>query len=107
MISCSREAQAVAKGLTIEDGEEIPPAERKKQILKRIREWERFEANCHMLKELEKEKKKLKKQLEEKKRRRNSLGHQINQKEKNKALDEYKLRKAKSIADPISPVDDE
>ena len=45
-----REATAVAKGLVLEEGEEIPPAMRKKQILKRIREWEKFEANCNMLK---------------------------------------------------------
>ena len=81
---------------------------RKKQILKRIREWERFEANCHMLRELEREKKKLKKQLEEKKRRRNSLGHQISQsKRSQQSLDQHKLRKANSIASPLSPVDDE
>ena len=40
----------MAKGLVLEEGEEIPPAMRKKQILKRIREWEKFEANCNMLK---------------------------------------------------------
>ena len=99
----------MAKGLTIEDGEEVPPAVRKKQILKRIREWERFEANCHMLRELEREKKKLKKQLEEKKRRRNSLGHQISQSKRSQSqsLDQHKLRKANSIASPLSPVDDE
>ena len=38
---CCREAQAVAKGLVLEEGEEVPPAMKKKQILKRIREWER------------------------------------------------------------------
>ena len=106
----SREAQAVAKGLTIEDGEDIPPAEKRKQILKRIREWERFEANCHMLKELEREKKKLKKQLEEKKRRRNSLGHQMTQGNKRSqelAEPQHSLRKAQSIADPLSPVEDD
>ena len=106
----SREAQAVAKGLTIEEGEDIPPAEKRKQILKRIREWERFEANCHMLKELEREKKKLKKQLEEKKRRRNSLGYQMTQRTKrSQELTEPKhsLRKAQSIADPLSPVEDD
>ena len=95
--------------MTIEDGEEIPPAEKRKQILKRIREWERFEANCHMLKELEREKKKLKKQLEEKKRRRNSLGHQMTERTKrSQELSEppHSLRKAQSIADPLSPVED-
>ena len=54
--SVCREAQAVAKGLVLEEGEEIPPAMRKKQILKRIREWEKFEANCNMLKVLKSEK---------------------------------------------------
>ena len=59
-----REAQAVAKGLVLEDGEDIPQAIRRKQVIKRINEWEKFEANCHMLKEIEKEKKKLKRQIE-------------------------------------------
>ena len=54
--SVCREAQAVAKGLVLEEGEEIPPAMRKKQILKRIREWEKFEANCNMLKVFKSEK---------------------------------------------------
>ena len=60
-----------------------------------------------MLRELEREKKKLKKQLEEKKRRRNSLGHQMTETKRSQGWDEYKLRKAQSIADPISPVEDE
>ena len=89
-----REAQAVAKGLVLEEGEEIPPAMRKKQILKRIREWEKFEANCNMLKvfnlslryrrlyfdylfkELEKEKRKFRKQFGPGRRRYNSAGVQ-------------------------------
>ena len=109
ILCISREAQAVAKGLTIEEGEEIPPAEKRKQILKRIREWERFEANCHMLKELEREKKKLKKQLEEKKRRRNSLGVQLTRTKRSQEWTEHQhsLRKAQSIADPLSPVEDD
>ena len=88
----TREAQAVAKGLVLEEGEEMPPAMRKKQILKRIREWEKFEANCHMLKvlmmgvqrnfpssyiqELDKEKRKLRKQFGPGRRRYNSAGVQ-------------------------------
>ena len=69
-----REKEALAKGeIQTEDGK-IPSEVKKKQIQKRIQEWERFEANCLMLKELEREKKKLKKQLERKKRRK-SLGN--------------------------------
>ena len=85
----------MAKGLVLEEGEEIPPAMRKKQILKRIREWEKFEANCNMLKvfmtslrnenlftfvifikELEKEKRKFRKQFGPGRRRYNSAGVQ-------------------------------
>ena len=78
---------------------------KKKAILKRIREWERFEANCQMLKELERAKKKLKEQLR-RNRRRNSLGNSSKEQlDKVKGSKKSRMRKAKSVGypDQLSP----
>ena len=93
----NREAQAVAKGLVLEDGEDIPQAIRRKQIIKRINEWEKFEANCHMLREIEKEKKKLKRQLGH--RRHKSVELELSQ----SSNVHYNLRKIQSAVDGLSP----
>ena len=50
-----REQQSKAKG-ELEGEGEVPLDVRRKKTMMRIHEWERFEANCHMLKELEREK---------------------------------------------------
>ena len=51
-----REMQSKAKGEYLEHEGEVPLDIRRKKTMKRIHEWERFEANCYMLKELEREK---------------------------------------------------
>jgi hypothetical protein len=48
--------QSKAKGEFSEFEGEVPLDIRRKKTMKRIQEWERFEANCYMLKELEREK---------------------------------------------------
>ena len=78
---------------------------KKKEILKRIHEWERFEANCQMLKDLEKEKNKLKDQLK-KKRRRKSLGNSSREQlDSGTEMRNSRLRKAISVGypDQLSP----
>ena len=71
---------------------------KKKQILKRIREWEKFEANCHMLKELDKEKRKLKKQI---RKRHHSAG--TGTRSRIGVKDTNVLRKVKSEEGQLSP----
>ena len=101
MVQLIREAQAVAKGLVLEEGQDVPPAVRRKEILKRIREWERFEDNCKMLRELEREKRKLKKQLEDR-RRHHSSGSRSRRPRNNEEC-VHDLRKTKSLATQLSP----
>ena len=96
-----REAQAVAKGLVLEDGEDIPQAIRRKQVIKRINEWEKFEANCHMLKEIEKEKKKLKRQIEH--RRHKSVDLEGITQSSDVICKFRNLRKVHSAADGLAP----
>lgn len=90
----------MAKGLVLEEGQDVPPAVRRKEILKRIREWERFEANCNMLRDLEREKRKLKRQLGER-RRHNSAGPRSRSRTNETPV--HDLRKVKSLAGQLSP----
>ena len=89
----------MAKGEYYDDAH-IPSNVKKKQIIKRIHEWERFEANCQILRELDNEK--VSKISELQKQRRNSLDN-IVKKRKRKLSN---LRKAKSVSYPnqLSPV---
>ena len=89
----------MAKGEYYDDAH-IPSNVKKKKIIKRIHEWERFEANCQILRELDNEK--VSKISELQKQRRNSLDN-IVRKRKTKRSN---LRKAKSVSYPnqLSPV---
>ena len=51
-----REKQALAKGEFSDDEGNIPSHIKRKKTIKRIHEWERFEKNCQLLKELDEEK---------------------------------------------------
>ena len=105
LIFISREKEAIAKGEFIFEDGKVPSDVKKKEILKRIHEWERFEANCQMLKDLEKEKKKLVEQLKKNKRRK-SLGNSSREHlEKAPGSRETRMRKAKSVGypDQLSP----
>ena len=102
-----REKEAMAKGEFVYEDGKIPSDVKKKEILKRIHEWERFEANCQMLKDLEKEKKKLMEQLKKSKRRK-SLGNSSREHLENAAEGRSRatrMRKAKSVGYPdhLSP----
>ena len=46
---CFSEKQAIAKGEYIPAGGKLSSDLKKKKTLRRIQEWERFEANCRML----------------------------------------------------------
>ena len=89
----------MAKGEYYDDAH-IPSNVKKKQIIKRIHEWERFEANCKVLRELDKEK--VSKISEMQKQRRNSVGNIVKERKKKPS----NLRKAKSVSYPhqLSPV---
>ena len=96
-----REKEAMAKGEYSDMDGNIPLDIKKKRTLKRIHEWEKFEANCQMLKEKNDEKQKVLKDFQQ--RRRKSLGHgsrdQLARKNKRK------IRKYKSVGypDQLSP----
>ena len=51
----SREREALAKGECGGEGGDVPSHIKKKRILERIHEWEKFEANCQKLRELDEE----------------------------------------------------
>ena len=89
----------MAKGEYYDDSH-IPSHVKKKKIIKRIHEWERFEANCQVLRELDKEK--VSKISEMQKQRRNSVGNIVKERKKKPS----NLRKAKSVSYPhqLSPV---
>ena len=100
-----REKEAIAKGEFIFEDGKVPSDVKKKEILKRIHEWERFEANCQMLIDLEKEKKKLMEQLR-RNRRRKSLGNSSKEQlDDTRGSKESRMRKAKSVGypDQLSP----
>ena len=91
----------MAKGEYSDMDGNIPLDIKKKKTLKRIQEWEKFEANCQMLKEMNDEKQKVLEDFQ--KRRRRSLGNgsrdQLARKKR------AKLRKYKSVGypDQLSP----
>ena len=91
----------MAKGEYSDIDGNIPLDIKKKRTLKRIHEWEKFEANCQMLKEMNDEKQKVLEDFQ--RRRRKSLGHgsrdQVARKKKRN------LRKYKSVGypDQLSP----
>ena len=90
----------MAKG-EYQDEAHIPSHIKKKEIMKRIHEWERFEANCQVLKELDDEAKLL--QISElQRKRRGSLDNIV----KKRTMRQSNLRKAKSMSYPnqLSPV---
>ena len=99
-----REMQSKAKGEYLEHEGEVPLDIRRKKTMKRIHEWERFEANCYMLKELEKEKGVKVTELGEFQnlQRRNSAGEELR-----RVRQVSVLRKAKSMGyhshDQLSP----
>ena len=68
-----REKEAMAKGEYTDNDGNIPLDIKKKRTLKRIHEWEKFEANCQMLKEKNDQKQKVLEDFHQ--RRRKSLGH--------------------------------
>ena len=89
----------MAKGEYYDDAH-IPSHVKKKEIIQRIHEWERFEANCQVLRELDDEKVWRISELQEK--RRSSLENS----EKERNIRQSSLRKAKSLScpNPMSPV---
>ena len=99
-----REMQSKAKGEYLEHEGEVPLDIRRKKTMKRIHEWERFEANCYMLKELEREKGVKVTELGEFQnlQRRNSVGEELR-----RVREVSVLRKAKSMGyhsrDQLSP----
>lgn len=102
----SRESQSRAKGEFSELEGEVPLDIRRKKTMKRIQEWERFEANCYMLKEMEREKGVKVTELSEFKSlstRRGSVGPEELRRVREVAV----LRKAKSMgyksSEPLSP----
>lgn len=50
-----REKQAIARGKLGEDSAGSAQA-KKKKLMKRINEWQRFEENCHLIKDFDEEK---------------------------------------------------
>ena len=92
LIGCYREKQAQAKG-EFADGN-VPSHIKRRKTIRRIHEWERFERNCQLLKELDNEKLSEISKLHKEKRSQ-SMGN-VNQDDiKNKRLKQ--LRKAKSV----------
>ena len=97
MYNC-REKQAHAKGEFSDDEGSIPSHIKKKKTIKRIQEWERFERNCQLLKELDDEKLSEISKLHKEKRTR-SMGNVnlgVHERRSN-------LRKAKSVEQQLSP----
>ena len=88
----------MAKGEYSDDDGAIPYHIKKKKIIQRIHEWEKFETNCQILRELDDEKVLQISELQKQKRT-ISLGN-LNKDFKNK---ESKLRKAKSESHQLSP----
>ena len=89
----------MAKGEYYDDAH-IPSHVKKKEIIQRIHEWERFEANCQVLRELDNEK--VLRVSELQKKRRSSVENS----EKEGNIRKCRLRKAKSLScpNPMSPV---
>ena len=91
----------MAKGEYSDIDGNIPLDVKKKITMQRIQEWERFEANCQRLKEMNEEKQKVLESFE--RRRRKSVGHGsrdfVERKKKSK------MRKYKSVGypDQLSP----
>ena len=97
-----REKQAQDKGEFSDDEGNIPSHIKKKKTIKRIKEWERFEKNCRLMKELDNEKLSEISKLHKEKRTR-SMGNvnlDVKQRRSN-------LRKAKSVGyqHQLSPCD--
>ena len=88
----------MAKGKYSEDDGAIPYHIKKKQMIQRIHEWEKFETNCRILRELDDEKVLQISELQKQKRT-ISLGN-LNKDFKYK---ESNLRKAKSESHQLSP----
>ena len=99
----SREKQAQAKGEFSDDEGNIPSHIKRKKTIKRIHEWERFEKNCQVLKELDEEKLSKISKLH-KERRTRSMGN-VNLEGKERRSN---LRKANSVGNQhhLSPCDD-
>ena len=91
----------MAKGEFSDMDGNIPFDIKKRQTLKRIEEWEKFEANCQMLKEKNDEKQKVLKDFQQ--RRRKSLGH--GSRDQLARQKRRKMRKYKSVGypDQLSP----
>ena len=97
---CCREKEAILKGEYSEEEGQMPAKIKKMKTLKRIQEYEKFEVNCQMIKELEKG-------------QRASVSRDVLYRRNTIMVDEAKkteerqaiLRRAKSIANPknLSP----
>ena len=100
---CCREKEAILKGEYSEEEGQMPAKIKKMKTLKRIQEYEKFEVNCQMIKELEKG------QSTSVSRdvlyRRNTI--MVNEAKKTEER-RANLRRAKSIANPknLSPEDE-
>ena len=87
----------MAKGEYSDDAQ-IPFHIKRKKIIKRIHEWEKFEANCQLLRELDNEK--VLKISELQKQRRKSLDNAVTKRKTKQS----NLMKAKSYPNQLSPV---
>ena len=89
----------MAKG-EYQDNAHIPSHVKKQEILARIQEWERFEANCQALKELD-DKMTILQISQIQRQRRRSLENTV----KKRTTKQSNLRKAKSMSYPnqLSP----
>ena len=83
----------MAKGEYYDDAH-IPSHVKKKEIIQRIHEWERFEANCQVLRELDNDK--VLKISELQKKRRSSIENCLN----GRKTRQSSLREAKNLSCP-------
>ena len=97
-----REKEAILKGAYSEEEVQMPSKIKKMKTLKRIQEYEKFEVNCQMIKELEKgQRTSVSRDVLD--RRNTIMVHKAKKTEERRA----NLRRAKSIANPnLSPEDE-
>ena len=88
-----REKQAMAMGEYYENDGSVPSHIKRKKTIKRIQEWEKFEANCQLLRELDEDK--LSKISEMQKQKRTLSVGNLNKEIKTRKSN---LRKAKSVS---------
>ena len=91
-----REKEAILKGEYTDEEGQMPAKIKKMKTLKRIEEYEKFEANCQMMKELEKEKRVS--MSRDVMQRRNTI---MVEGEKRTEERKVKLRRANSIPSPL------